>query len=61
MEIVFNDFRDRFLLFFGSLGSGFSGFLGLENRLESEGIFCDVPDPEPGRGESPRYLGPLKT
>ena len=41
MEIVFNEFRDRLLLFFGSLGSGFSGFLGLENRFENEVIFSE--------------------
>ena len=38
MEIVFSEFRNRFLLFFGGLGSGFSGFLGLENELDNEVI-----------------------
>ena len=33
MEIVFNEFLDRFLLFFGGLGSRFSSFLGLESRI----------------------------
>ena len=32
--------------FFGSLGSHFSGFLGLENRFEYEHIFSDETDPE---------------
>ena len=46
MEIVFNEFRDRFLLFFGGLGNCFSGFSGLQNRLENRGIFGDETDPE---------------
>ena len=46
MEIVFNDFRARFLLFFGSFGSGFSIFLGLENKLENEAILNEKTDPE---------------
>ena len=46
MEIVFNDFRDILSAFVGSLGSSFSGFLGLEKRLENRAIFCDVTDPE---------------
>ena len=46
MEIVFNEFRDGCLSFFGSLGSCFSLFLDLENRLENETIFRDVTDPE---------------
>ena len=63
MEIVFDEFRDRILLFFGSLGSCFSGFLGFENTLENEGIFVLQTDPETlnWRGESTGYLGPLKT
>ena len=46
MGIVFNEFLDRFLSFFGSLGSGFSNFLGLENRLGKEGIFSGITDLE---------------
>ena len=37
-----------FLSFFASLGSRLSDFSSLENRLENEGIFCDVTDPEFG-------------
>ena len=63
MEIVLNEFRDRFLLFFKSLGDRFSDLFSLENRLENEGIFCDVTDPELGIGwgESTTDLSPLKT
>ena len=50
MEIVLNEFRDRFLLFFESPGDRFSNFFSLEN----EGIVFDVTDPV-------GYLGPLKT
>ena len=39
MEIVFNEFQDRFLSFFGGLGGSFSEFFSLENRLENEGFF----------------------
>ena len=46
MKIVFNAFLNRFVSFFESLGDCFSGFLGLENTLENEGIFNDVTDPE---------------
>ena len=35
------------LPFFGSLGSRFSGFLGLGKRFENRGIFGDVTDLEP--------------
>ena len=45
-QIFFNEFRDQCLLFFGSLGSCFSGFLGLENKLENQMIFGDETDPE---------------
>ena len=38
MEIVFKEFRDRILVFFGSLGDRFSDFLGLENKLENKRI-----------------------
>ena len=50
-----------FLLFFGSLGSGFSGFLGLENKLENPPSFSDTTGSESGFwwGRSPGYLGPL--
>ena len=63
MEIVFSEFRDRFSLFFGGLGSGFSGFLGLGNRLENEAIFSAITDPETlnWRGESTTDSSPLKT
>ena len=33
-------------MFFGCLGSRFSDFLGLENKLENEAIFSDITDPE---------------
>ena len=33
MEIAFDEFRDGFLWFFGSLRSSFSDFLSLENKL----------------------------
>ena len=46
MEIVFNEFRDRFLLFVKSIGNRFSGFLGLENRLKMKGFFVMQADPE---------------
>ena len=46
MEIVFSEFRDRFLVFVGCLGSRFSDFLGLENMLENEAIFSEKTDPE---------------
>ena len=46
MHIVFNEFRDRFSCFLIALGTVFSGFFSLENKLENEGIFCDVTDPE---------------
>ena len=45
MEIVFNEFRDGFLLFLGSLRNRFSDFLGFENRLENEAILSEKPDP----------------
>ena len=37
---------ESILLFFVGLGSGFSGCLGLENKLENETIFSDITDPE---------------
>ena len=50
-EIVFNEFRVRFWLFFRCLGGRFSGFLGPENRLENRRIFGDVTNSKPrGRG-----------
>ena len=59
----FNEFLHRFLLFLGSLGSGFSGFLGVENKLEHTTIFSDMTESESGIwwGRSTGYLGPLKT
>ena len=47
MEIVFSEFRDDFLLFFGSLGSRFSDFSSLENTLENATILGVVKNPEP--------------
>ena len=41
MEIIFSEFRDAFLSFFGRLGIGFSGFLGLENKFENETSFSE--------------------
>ena len=38
MELVFNEFRDRFLLFFESLGDRFSDFLALETGLKTKVI-----------------------
>ena len=54
----FNEFRDRFSLFLGSLGSGFSGFLGVENKVEHTTIFSDMTESESGIwwGRSTRYL-----
>ena len=46
MEIVLKEFHDGFLLFFRRLGNGFSGFLGLENKLENETIFNEKPNLE---------------
>ena len=62
MEIVFREFRDRSLSFFGGLGGRFAGVLGLENRRENEGFFCDLTDPESGIwwGGSTTNLSPLK-
>ena len=62
MEIVFKEFRDRFLVFFGCLGSRFSDFLGLENKLENETIFYEnqISDLDLV-GQIRGYLGPLKT
>ena len=50
------------LSFFGRLGSRFSGFLGLENRLENRWIFVMQTDPAKlgWRGKSTGYLGPSK-
>ena len=41
MEIVFNEFRDRFLSFVGGLRSCFSDFFTLENKLENEANFSE--------------------
>ena len=63
MEIVFNTFRGRVVSFFKAFESRFSGFLGLENRVENRLIFGDVTDSEPliWRGGSSRDLGPGKS
>ena len=47
MEIVFSQFRDGLLSFFGGLVSRCSDFLSLENKLENEAIFGVVKNPEP--------------
>ena len=39
-------------LFLRGLGDRFSDFLGLENRHENRGNFCDVTDPEFGSGDA---------
>ena len=44
MEIVFGEFRDGFLLFFGGLGIVFSDFLAFENKLESKAFFYEIPN-----------------
>ena len=48
MEIVFNEFRDCFFLFFTSLGDRFRNLFSIENKLENPGFFCDITDPESG-------------
>ena len=60
MEIVFNEFRVRFVSFVGGLGARFSGCLGPENRFENKGIFGDVAHSKPliRRGGSGTDLGP---
>ena len=47
----------------GGLGDRFSDFLSVENRLENEGCFGDVTDPEPGiwRGGSTHHGADLHT
>ena len=63
MEDVFHKCLSRFVSFFKCLGSCFSSFVGLQNRLENEGIFSDVMDAEKwiwGR-RSTIDLSPLKT
>ena len=42
MEIVFKEFRDRSLVFFGCLRNRFSDFLGIENKLENKTIFYET-------------------
>ena len=42
----FSQISESKFAFFESLGSRFSGFLGLENRLGNGGIFVMQPDPE---------------
>ena len=57
------NFGIDFARFLEAFGSTFSGFLGLENRLENEAFFSDITDPEAlnWRGESTHHLGSLKT
>ena len=63
MEIVFSEFRDGFVSFWGGLGSRFSIFFGFENRLGNETIFAVVKNPEfvIWGGGFTRNLGSLKT
>ena len=63
MKDVFNEFRDRFSLFFESLGNRFSDFVSLENKLENTPIFSDITKSEPGiwGRRSTTDLSPLKT
>ena len=60
MEIVFNKFRDRFLLFLKALEAVFLIF-SLENRLENKTFFSDITERESGiwRGDLPVF-GPSK-
>ena len=44
MEIVFKEFRCRFSVFFGCLGTVFLIFFGLGNKLENETFFSEKPD-----------------
>ena len=44
METVFKEFRNCFVLFVGCLEIRFSDFLGLENKLENETIFDEIPN-----------------
>ena len=46
MEIILHEFQDAFLSFFRGLGKGFSGCLGLENKLENETCFSEKTDSE---------------
>ena len=61
MEIVFNEFRDRILLFFESLGNRFSELLALKTSLEPKDFF--VMDQILSRGSGEADLRPsfLKT
>ena len=45
VEIVFKEFRNRIWVFFWCLEIRFSDFLGLENKLENETIFDEIPNP----------------
>ena len=61
METVFKDFRNRFLVFVGCLGSCFSDFLGLENKFENEAIFSKKQISRSGSGYADPWLfGPSK-
>ena len=39
MEIVFKEFRDRYLSLFKGLGDRFSDFIALKTGLKTKGIF----------------------
>ena len=61
IEIVLNEFQDALLSFFGNLGSGFSGFLSLENRLVNDTFFMKNRISRPGSGlADPWVFGPSK-
>ena len=45
LEIVFEEFRNVFLMFSGVFGRCFSEFLGLENKLENRTIFYEIQNP----------------
>ena len=57
-EIVFCEFVDRFLSLLEGIGSRFSGFLGLDNRLENRELFGAVAVSKSliWRGGSTEYL-----
>ena len=46
MKFVFIEFREWFSVFFGCLGSRFSDFLCLENKLENKTFFHEKLNPE---------------
>ena len=63
MEIVLKEFRNRFLMFFDALGAAFLTPLSLENKLENETIFNEIPNSYSGIGEGrfAGFLGPLRS